>query len=242
MPLLKQYDSDFGPIRVMRSARDGGIAYFQNGCFHSQANRDGISVCAYIHVLHEIIRQSHARNVLIIGCAGGTLATMLRHLNCHVTVVDINPLAFTIAREHFRLPADVRCIRRDGIAYLRTTKQRYDAVVIDVFGSDNTVPSVFTTVPFFRHVDHILSPAGVMIMNVITAGDEDMRVDHVALNAEAAGMDITLFDWPGHQDRNSLITGNVTRRVHIPSGREPSWIKADFDGIIRRRPRRVRAW
>ncbi len=237
MALLRQFETDFGTIRVMRS-RDGAMSYFQNGCFHSQSNAKGISVCGYVHVIQEIIRQAHARNILIIGCAGGTLATMLRHLNCKVAVVDINHMAFAIARRYFRLPDDVRCIRRDGIAYLRTTRKYYDAIVIDVFDSHNSVPRKFTAGQFFHQVQNVLNPQGIMVMNVITANDKDMRGDIIARHAQSAGMDVTMFDWPRQKDRNTLIVGNMDHRIHIPSGKEPAWIKPDLRGIIRRRPRK----
>lgn len=238
MALLEEFETDFGTIRVTRSKRDGSMAYYQNGSFHSQANRHGISVCGYVHVIHEIIRQAHARNILIIGCAGGTLATMLRRLHCNVTVVDINPMAFAIARRYFKLPEDVRCVRRDGIAYLRTTKKYYDAIVIDVFGSNNAVPRKFKTKAFFHKIQNVLSPHGVMAMNVITANDKDMQPDIIARNAQSGGMDITLFDWPRQKNRNTLIVGGITHRTHIPSGMEPAWIKPDLRGIIRRAPRK----
>lgn len=238
MALLKKFETDFGTIRVTRFKRDGSLAYYQNGCFHSQANRKGISICGYVHVIQEVIRQSHARNILIIGCAGGTLATMLRHLKCRVTVVDINPMAFVIARRYFSMPDDVRCVRRDGIAYLRTTRKYYDAVVIDVFGANNAVPPKFVTKDFFKSVRNILSHAGIMVMNVMTMNDEDTRADGIARNAQNAGMDVTLFDWPSQKDRNTLIVGDMRRYVHIPSGHEPSWIQDDLSGIIRRQPRR----
>ena len=68
--------------------------------------------------------------------------------------------------------------------------------------------------------------------------DEDMRADGIARNAESAGMDITLFDWPRQKDRNTLIVGGSIRRVHIPSGKEQQWIKPDLRGIIRRKPKK----
>ena len=237
MALLQQFETEFGTIRVTRE-RDGTLAYFQDGSFHSQANKRGESICAYIHVLHEIIRQAHARHILIIGCAGGTLATMLRRLNCRVTVVDINPLAFAIARRYFQLPDDVRCIRQDGICYLRNTRKYYDAVIVDVFGSNNLVPHRFTSEAFFRKVKSLLTPYGLMAMNVMTANDTDMQADIIGRHAQKAGMKITLFDWPRQKDRNTLIVGGALHRTHIPSGHEPSWIKADLRGIIRRTPRK----
>ncbi len=238
MALLKTFRTDFGDIRILRSARDGSISYFQNGCFHSQSTKKGISLCAYVHVIHEIIRQSHERNILIIGCAGGTLATMLRRLHCKVTVVDINFLAFRIARDYFQMPKDVRCIRRDGIAYLRTTRKKYDAIIIDVFGNHNQVPNAFTDARFFKKVGNALSPSGRMIMNVITKDDGDQHADNIARHAESTGMKVTMFDWKGENDRNTLIVSGKLQNVHIPSGKEPAWMKPDLLGISRHKPKK----
>ena len=240
MALLKKFETPYGTISVTRDKRDGALAYYQNGSFHSQADDKGDSICVYIHVLHEIIRQSRLRNILIIGCAGGTLATMLRRQHCKVTIVDINPMTFAIARDYFHMPDDVRCVRRDGIAYLRQTPKIYDAVVVDVFGGDNTVPRAFTTAAFFQNVREVLSPVGLMLMNFITADDRDARADAIARNAGLAGMDVTLFDWPRHKDRNTLIIGGAMPRIQIPSGREPAWIRQELRGMIRRKPRRYR--
>ncbi len=231
MPTLRQIKTPFGTIRITRSA-DGGMAYYQNGCFHSQANKNGVSVCAYIHVIYELVLQSLARDVLIIGCAGGTLATMLRRMKCKVTVVDINEAAFTIARDYFQLPKDVHCVTQDGIVYLRTAQKKYDAVVIDVFDSDNTVPPDFTTTALFQSIRQVLSPEGIMVMNFITKDDDDKRAEAVAGEALSAGMPIRLFDWPGETDRNTLILGGGPATLQIPSGREPEDVENDMKGLV----------
>ena len=242
MPLLQKIETGFGTIRIFRDAGDGSLAYYQNGCFHSQATKDGTSLCAYVHIIADLIHQTHAHNILIIGCAGGTLATMLRRMHCKVTVVDIDPMAFVIARRFFRLPDSVRCVRRDGINYLRTTRKTYDAVVVDVFDSHNTVPRLFKNPAFFPKVAAVLSPTGIMAMNLITADDHDRQKDKVARNAEKTGMEITVFDWPGEKDRNSLIIGGDIRHTHIPSGFEPKWIKRDLRGLVRRKAHRHSAY
>lgn len=231
MTVLKQIKTAFGTIRITRSA-DGGLTYYQNGCYHSQANKNGVSVCAYVHVIYELVLQSFARNVLIIGCGGGTLATMLRRMKCKVTVVDINDAAFTIARDYFKLPKDVRCITQDGVTYLQTSQQLYDAVVIDVFDSRNTVPACFTTTALFESVRQVLSLSGIMVMNIITKNDLDKRAQKVARKAQAAGMPIRLFDWPGEMNRNTLIFGGGPDQLNIPSGREPEDVEDDMEGLV----------
>ena len=60
----------------------------------------------------ELIRGAGSDEILIVGGAGGTLATMLWRLNKRVTIVDIDPLAFKIARRYFALPSGIRCVTR----------------------------------------------------------------------------------------------------------------------------------
>jgi spermidine synthase len=239
MPVLKKIKTPFGSIRITRYA-DGSLTYYQNGSFHSQADENGVSTCAYIHVIYELVLQSMARNVLIIGCGGGTLATMLRRMRCKITIVDINDAAFKIARDYFKLPKDVRCVTQDGVAFLKEAHKRYDAIVIDVFGANNTVPDCFTAKSLFQSVIKALAPSGIMVMNVMAKNDRDKQPEKIARNAQAAGMRIRLFDWPGETDRNTLILGNGPAKFDIPSGREPEDVEEDMEGLICRPLRKSR--
>ncbi len=231
MALLKKFKTPYGIIRVMRNS-DGTREYYQNGCFHSQSTARGVSVCAYVHVIYQIIRQKKARNVLIIGCGGGTLATMLSRKDCDVTVVDINPAAFSIAKDYFNMPSTVKCVEYDGIAYIRAAKRVYDAVVIDVFDTANKVPPAFTTKGFLGAANKILKRGGVFIMNVMTKDDADKSAHRVAKNMHAAGMNVSMVDWPNEKDRNSILVGGSLAGVAIPSGDEPSFVKKDMKGLI----------
>ncbi len=233
MTLLKQINTPFGTIRITREA-DGTLCYYQNGCFHSQATRGGVSVCAYVHVITEIIRQKKSKNVLIIGCGGGTLATMISRLGARVTVVDINPVAFDIARDYFKMPKSVECVKHNGLTFVRKTPKRFDAIVIDVFDSDNNVPEGFTKKGFLAACRKILRRGGLLILNVITPNDKDRRADYIAAQMKGAAMAPTLYDWPGEKDRNTLVVGGSVARIKIPSGQEPRWMKPDLKGVIRR--------
>lgn len=231
MPLLKQFKTPFGTIRIIQN-RDGTRAYYQNGSFHSQANKRGVSICAYAHVVSEIARQKKARKVLVIGCGGGTLPTMLRHLGAAVTVVDINEAAFTIARDYFRMPKDVMCVTQDGLLYVRTTKARYDAVVIDVFGAENKVPAGFTAKAFFADAGKILKRNGVVIMNVMAKDHKDRQAQRIAKNLKASGLAPTIYDWSAEDDRNIIIAGGPVNNVAIPSGKEPAFIRKELKALL----------
>ena len=219
----------------MRSRRDGSVLYHQEECFHSLANTEGVSICAYIHVMYSIVRQSAAQNILMIGCAGGTLATMLYRIGCNVTVVDINPASFKLAKKYFQMPKEVECIVGDGWQYLLKTGNRYDAIVVDVFSSDGAVPQQFTTEDFFMIVKEVLTPCGIVTMNVMVDDDFDMFADRIGLNMEAAKIPAFLFNCQGRTNQNIIISGGALEQMQVASHRKP---RLD-NGIINRAPKKV---
>lgn len=221
MILLEEIDTKFGNIKITRSKRDGSVLYHQDECFHSLSNAQGVSACMYINVMHRIISQSIAQDVLMIGCAGGTLATMLHRLGRNVTVVDINPIAFTLAKKYFQMPKEVQCVSGDGFAYLVETTNRYDAIVIDAFMGDGSIPEQFTTENFFKIVKEVLNPFGIVTMNVLQKDDADIFVDEIALNMESANIPSILFDWSRKPNRNIIIAGGTIAKVQGTSQRKP---------------------
>lgn len=242
MILLEEIDTEFGHITITEARQDKSRIYNQNGCFHSEINADGISTCAYVHVMYSIISQSGARNVLMIGGAGGTLATMLHRIGCHVTVVDINPHAFTIAKRYFQMPDEIECVVEDGWSYLLTNGMRFDAIAIDAFSSDGTVPEQFTTDGFFALMKESLQPAGVVTMNVMVEHDLDLFADRVALAINNAGLNTMLFDWPGRPYRNTVIAGGVMQKMRIDVQKKPEFVREEMLGITCRPPRRKTAF
>lgn len=229
--LLEDVETPFGRIRITQSERTGSISYHQDKCLHSQADGDGVSTCVYIHVMHEVIRQSRMKRVLVIGGAGGTLATMLSRMGCEITLVDIHDYAFTLAKRYFQLPDAVECVVGDGIDYLRTTAKPFGAIAIDVFDKKGIIPESFTQPSFFHSLAKALKPNGVAVMNVMTDHDKDIQAETIARAMQDAGLPAKLFDWQGKKNRNTLVACGQVEEIQIPSGKEPFWIKPDLKGI-----------
>jgi len=110
--------------------------------------------------------QRRPRHVLMIGCAGGTLATMLSRAGVRVTLVDIDPLSFEIARRYFHMPETVNCHAQDGGGFLRRTRDRYDAVILDAF-MDAIIPPHLLTERFFQLVKSRLNRARNAFASII---------------------------------------------------------------------------
>jgi spermidine synthase len=238
MILLEDVETEFGNIRIVRHKRDGSYAYYQGFCSHSEANKEGVSTCTYVHTMSGIIQQVNAQRVLMIGCAGGSLATMLHRAGCKVTAVDINPYAFTLAKRYFQMPEEIRCVVQDGRSYVEQTNERFDAIAIDAFSSDGSIPKELTTGDFFEQVSEVLEAGGVVVMNVIAAHDLDLYADRIAVNMESARLPAVLFDRTDRMNHNVVIAGGNVADLNIPYGNEPAEIIKGMNGIIRRDPKR----
>src|SRR4051812_19497547 len=130
--MKKAHVSALGRIELVRR-RSGALTYRQRGGNQTTVDANGLSLDTYIHVLYGLLIQTPARRILMIGCGGGTLATMLARAGRRVTIVDIDPVAFKLARKHFGLPRSVDCRIADGLAFLQRTRARFDAIVLDAF-------------------------------------------------------------------------------------------------------------
>jgi len=229
MILLEESDTEFGHIKIVRSQRDGSVTYFQDECFHSQVSAEGESLFYYIHVMHSLIRQVGAQRILMIGCAGGTLATMLHRRGCDVTVLDINPNAFHLAKKYFQLPKQVECLVEDGRAYLEKTTERFDAIAVDAFDRQGFIPERLIEADFFHIAREALQPqTGLLVMNVLPSHDGDLLAVRVVSHMRTANLLPASFVSKQEGDSNTIVAGGNTGQLIFPCGKEPAWVRQAF--------------
>jgi hypothetical protein len=83
--------SRFGPpIVIEQEMRTGAVSYWQGDYYQSRADKNGVSLLNYIHALFGLVRQKKSQSVLMIGCGGGSLATMLARAAAMSFAVDLN--------------------------------------------------------------------------------------------------------------------------------------------------------
>ena len=200
-----------GEIVIQQDNAQGGVTYWLARGPQSLADRAGISLAPYIHALYGFLRQKQAKKILLIGCGGGTLATMLAKTRAKVTMLDIDPLSFELARRYFHLPASIACRVADGAKFLRTGDERYDAIVLDAF-DESAVPPHLLRASFFKLVKARLKPGGIFLVNIIVADDEDHRADRAGFRLKKIFSRVRVYDAEGELDRNAiLLAGSVTR-------------------------------
>lgn len=201
---------------IVQDNRTGRVSYWQKDYHQSASDARGISTADYIHAMYFFLRQAGCKDVLMIGCGGGTLATMLHAKGVKVTIVDIHKLSFDIARDYFRMPADIACHVADGIAYLKKHRQRHDAIILDAFG-EGGMPAKFMQPAFFKLAKSRLKPRNALfLMNVIVADDDDLTPDIMARAMQAQWRKVRLLDTDGWIDRNAVIAAGAVTKLKKP--------------------------
>jgi SAM-dependent methyltransferase len=201
---------------IVQDNRTGKVSYWQKEYHQSAADGRGISTADYIHAMFFFLRQVKAKDVLMIGCGGGTLATMLHRSGVKVTVVDLHKLSFDIARDYFHLPREIPCHVADGIAYLKKHRARHDALVLDAFG-EGGMPAKFMGAEFFKLAKSRLKPRNALfLMNVIVADDDDPAPDNLVRTLRRLWPRVRLLDTDGWVDRNAVIAAGAVTKLTKP--------------------------
>jgi spermidine synthase len=210
----RKFRSRFGVIRLRYRPREGTLTYSQKGGDQSSADRHGVSLDAHIHALYGLTLRHPGKRVLMIGCGGGTLATMLARAGRQVSIVDIDAVSFTVARRYFGLPKDVTCHVSDGLAFMQRTRKRFDTLIVDAFVGEK-MPHHLTGSAFFEAALRCLRRNGLVLVNVCIDGNSDLTADRVAAGFRARGRATRILDHRG-ADRNTIVMVGNVRRLRRP--------------------------
>jgi spermidine synthase len=212
---LEGCETRYGSITIFRRQLTGAVVYDQGGSCQSEADRNGVSLAPYVHAIYGLIRQGTAHHVLMVGCGGGTLGTMLVRAGCKVAIVDINPEAFVFARRYFSLPEEIACHVADGRDFLLSETGCYDVIVLDAFHGD-CIPSHLQSLDFFEAVRARLGPHGSLFVNVHVADDRDATPGRIAECMANVWADVRILDAPGWYNRNAVIAAGDVRCLAPP--------------------------
>ena len=212
---LTPSDHDDGFV-IEQNNVTGGISFWEKSDNHSIADRHGISTADYIHAMYSFLRQGKCRHVLMIGCGGGTLATMLRRVGVKVTVADIDGRNFEIARAYFNMPDDVECHIADGEAFLRRDSRKYDAIVLDAY-TDNEIPRHLRKRRFFNLLkSRLRARKAMLLVNLMATDDEDRGPDRIARLLNRTWSQVRLLDSEGCVGRNVIAAAGAVRKLKRP--------------------------
>jgi spermidine synthase len=233
MRLLGRYRGKCGQIEVVEFLKDGSRLYFEEGVHQSKAAPDGESQYTYVKLMDALL--APATNVLVLGCGGGTLGTMLFRQGKRVTIVDHNPISFVIARKFFALPDGVSCVVSDFREFLLESSAQFDGIAIDVGGPGFSFSEEFDS-PTCRAVRAALAPSGRVVMNMLADHDFDPTPDRIAKRLAGGVLHARIFDEPGIPSRNAVIACLPERRP-CEEHRLQTLIRNEKEAWLVRKPR-----
>jgi spermidine synthase len=136
--------------------------------------------------------------MLMIGLGGGSLPKYCRKQlpQADITVVEINPHVIAM-RETFCVPLDdvrFRVLYGDGAAFVATTAQRFDVILVDGFTYEGQ-PESLSTPAFYADCRLALAAGGVLVVNL--DADDDacaLLTDRITDTFDGAALAISAAD------------------------------------------------
>ena len=140
-------------------------------------------------------------DILLIGLGGGSMAKFCyRYLpNARITAVEIDERVIAM-RDAFFIPPDsdrFRIVHDDGARYLARCEESFSAILIDAFDQDGVTPAL-ASATFFERAAALLSPKGVLIMNL--HGERQHFAEHLQRACEVFGSRAMLVPVTGNDN------------------------------------------
>jgi spermidine synthase len=168
--LLASRDSIYGNLAVTETGEIRSL--YENGLILSSAPDESAAEEA---VHYALLEHPAPRKILLIGGgASGAAAQALRHPTVErVDLVELDPALISIARQFFPsqsapLFSDPRVHLHyaDGRYYLRSTRDRFDVILVNVPDPQTAQLNRFYTAEFFRVARGHLAPGGLLSLEL----------------------------------------------------------------------------
>jgi len=151
------------------------------------------------------------RRILVIGLGSSTMALWLRQAFPQ-TQLDVAELAPGVARAAtcFGLNTSDPGLHihvRDGRSFLETSSEgAYDAILVDAFDSNASLPPCFRTRGFFETARHKLAPGGALSLNLLMGRPAMGVLQSLASAFQSDGGHIWVGAAPGARGIQNVIT------------------------------------
>src|SRR5262249_8705608 len=125
----------------------------------------------YIHVA-ELAKDLFPQpgRMLLVGLGGGAMVHLFAREGWQIDVVEVDPLVPRVAQQFFDLrDRDAAIHVQDGRRWLNGTRDHYDLIFLDAFGSSSIPFDLVTREAFARARAH-LAPGGILGLNVEAVG------------------------------------------------------------------------
>ncbi len=165
--IIYQQNSPYGNIILCENS--GQINFYQNGdyLFSSDTSGSGSGNIAENEesVHFALLQIENTENVLLVsGGVNGQLQEILKYPVQKIDYLEINPALIKAARQYIKLPesSKINYINDDARHFLAQSKERYDAILLNVPPPLTAETNRYYTYEFFRIVKQHLRPKGII--------------------------------------------------------------------------------
>lgn len=114
--------------------------------------------------------QQSPKNILVLGIAGGTVIHIVsdRYPEAEIVGVDIDQIMIDVGKRYFGLDAiaNLRIICTDAQKFIKTTRDTFDLIIVDLFIGPN-VPDFVLTPDFQETIKRLLTNHGITVINYL---------------------------------------------------------------------------
>ena len=212
MKVLIEGEEGGRPFRVLERTEDGSRLYYEDGILYTHVDASGSNLLGYVSAMEAALGKP--ASLLLLGTAGGALATLFSRRGARVTAIDNWQTAFDLARHWFHLPRSVACVTADAIAFLRSTSEQWDAIAVDVYRSTE-IPEAMLTNDMGSLLAKALKPGGVIVWNVADS-PRSQPAQCISRALRLSGLILSMVSVIDADIGNTLVVGRE------PNDRQPA--------------------
>jgi len=219
-PILSLTTDPFGVQSAMFSDRDDDLVFKYTKYYR----------------LGDVVNPAIKSALMIGGAAYSYPKDFLKnHFNANLDVVEIDSKMTELARKYFNLKDDSRLAiyHADARVFLNENKKKYDAVYVDAFNSQLSIPYQLTTQEAVKKIYGSLNDNGAVIVNIISAikGDKGkfLRAEYATYKSIFPQMYLfRVYGTDPFKVQNLILIGvKSAKPVNLKSD------KAELDGFLK---------
>ena len=221
---IKVVDYSFGQKRLRELIIDGLIQGGVDGSTYLSA----YEYSYFLQFLPYAINPDGKR-CLMIGLGAGIIPRWYEQKGIITDVVDIDPAIFDVAEEYFNLSLKGTKYVQDARFFLRTSEEKYDYIVLDVFNGDTT-PGHLLSLEALQLVRERLNEGGILGINLVGSLDKETY-----MTASVVKTLEVIFDqveiYPTFDMQRSDLNGNLAILAYSGDARVPDLSQITGDPI-----------
>jgi spermidine synthase len=215
-------------------AFDEGMGTYHSVAFDPEIGWTGAYYDAFATLPEWLGERPGPLRLCIVGNAAGTMADLLFFHNpgreLLIEGVEIDPRVTEAARRTMGLEErdGLEIFHADGRTFLRArTEGIYDAIILDAYSRQVSIPSALATAEFFALARSRLRPGGLLLVNLGALRPGGRLVEALAATI-AAGFGSRVYRAPLAGQSNVLLVAARAERVPPPPESTPLQAAASF--------------